>query len=113
MVCSITILGFIVSKEGNTHDPKKIEVLVKMLVPKTPQEIQVFSGMAQFYRCFIKKIAFIMALITKLLRKVEVFEWTTKCQTTWEDIKNRYIQAPIIISPNWELEFHIHIDASH
>jgi hypothetical protein len=36
MVCFGTILGFIVSKEGTTLDPKKIEALVKMLVPKTP-----------------------------------------------------------------------------
>jgi hypothetical protein len=53
-----------------------------------------------------------MAPITKLLREDEVFEWTVECQTTWEDIKNRYIQVPILISPNWELEFHVHIDAS-
>jgi hypothetical protein len=35
MVCSITILGFIVSKMGNTHDPKKMEALVKISVLKT------------------------------------------------------------------------------
>jgi len=46
MVCSKTILGFIVSKEGKTHNPKKREVLVKMQIPKTPQAIQVFNGMA-------------------------------------------------------------------
>jgi hypothetical protein len=36
MVCSKTILGFIVSKKGKTLDPKKIKALVKMPVPKTP-----------------------------------------------------------------------------
>jgi hypothetical protein len=46
MVCSGTILGFIVSKEGKTSDLKKIKVLVKMPIPKTPKEIQVFNGMA-------------------------------------------------------------------
>jgi hypothetical protein len=46
MVCSGTILGFIVSKEGKTHDPKKIEDVVKMSMPKTLQEIQVCNGMA-------------------------------------------------------------------
>jgi hypothetical protein len=46
MVCSRTILGFIISKKGKTYDPKKIEALVKMPVPKTPQVIQVFNGMA-------------------------------------------------------------------
>jgi hypothetical protein len=46
MVCSKTILGFIISKEGKTFDLKKIEASVKMLMPKTPQEIQVFNAMA-------------------------------------------------------------------
>jgi len=41
-----------------------------------------------------------MAPITKLLEKVEMFEWTVDCQITWEDIKKIYIQAPVLISPN-------------
>jgi hypothetical protein len=36
MVCFGTILGFIVSKEGKTSDPRNIEALIKMPVPKTP-----------------------------------------------------------------------------
>jgi hypothetical protein len=83
-----------------------------MLVLPTPQEIQVFDGMAQFYRCFIKKIVSIMSQIIKLLKKFEVFEWIEKCQNAWEEIKNQYAQAPILISPNWELEFHVHTSAS-
>jgi len=79
VVCFGTILGFIVSKEGKTPNPKKIEALVNMPIPKTPQDIQVFNGMENFYRCFIRNFASIMAPITKLLMKVEVFEWTTKC----------------------------------
>jgi hypothetical protein len=45
MVCSRIILGFIVSKKGKTFNPKKIEALVKMLMLKTPQDIQIFNGM--------------------------------------------------------------------
>jgi hypothetical protein len=41
-----TILGFIVFKEEKTLDPKKIKALVKMPISKTPEEIQVFNGMA-------------------------------------------------------------------
>jgi hypothetical protein len=112
MVCSGTILRFIVSKVQKILDPKKIEALVKMTIPKTPHEIQVFNGMAQFYKYFIKIFAFIMAPITKLLKKTKMFEWIIECQTAWEDIKNQYIQAPIFINPNWALEFHVHINAS-
>jgi hypothetical protein len=48
MVCCGTSLRFIVPKEGKTPDPKKIEALFKMQIPKTPQEIQVFNGMTLF-----------------------------------------------------------------
>jgi hypothetical protein len=88
MVCFGTILGFVISKKGKTPDPKKIKALVKMPMPKTPQKIQVFNRMAQFYRCSIRNFASIMAPITKLFRKVEVFEWTVECQIAWENIKN-------------------------
>jgi len=54
-----------------------------------------------------------MAPITKLFRKTKMFEWTIKCQTICEDIKNCYIQVPILINPNWELEFDVHTNASH
>jgi hypothetical protein len=70
-MCFGTILGFIVSKEGKTFNLKKIEAIIKMPIPKTPQEIQVFNGMAQFYRCFIRNFAFVMAPITKLLKKIK------------------------------------------
>ncbi len=80
--------------------------------PKNPQQIQVFNGMAQFYRCFIKKIVIIMAPITKLTKKTQSFLWTTKCQKAWELIKHKYIEASILISPNWQVEFHVHSYAS-
>jgi hypothetical protein len=33
------------------------------------------------------------------------------CQNVKEGIKNRYVQTPILISPNWELEYHVHTNA--
>ncbi len=41
--------------------------------PKNPQQIQVFNGMAQFYKCFIEKFAALMEPITKLTRKTKIF----------------------------------------
>ncbi len=79
MVFSRMILGFIVSKEGKLLNPKKIQAIIQMLVPINPQQIQAFNRMVQFYRCFIKNFAFIMAPITKLMRKTKKFLWTSKC----------------------------------
>jgi hypothetical protein len=72
-------LGFIVSKEGKLPNPKKIQAIVNMPPPKNPQQIQVFNGMAQIYRCFIKNFAVIMAPITKLTKKIETFLWIEEC----------------------------------
>jgi hypothetical protein len=58
-----------------------------MPVPTNLQQIQVFNGMAQFYKCFIKNFAFIMAPITKLMWKIETFIWTIECQEAWDQIK--------------------------
>jgi hypothetical protein len=68
--------------------------------------------MAQFYRCFIKNFATIMAPIIKLTKKTKPFFWTKECLKAWELIKQKYIEALILISPKWQLEFHVHIDAS-
>jgi len=73
------ILGFIISKEGKLLDPKKIHATVNMPPPKNAQKIQVFNGMAQFYRCFIKHFTTIMAPITKLTKKTKTFLWTKEC----------------------------------
>jgi hypothetical protein len=53
-----------------------------------------------------------MAPITKLTKKPRTFFRTKECQKAWELIKHKYIEALILMSPNWEVEFHVHIDAS-
>jgi len=67
------ILGFIVSKERKLSYPKKIQAIINMPPPKNPQQIQIFNGMAQFYKCFIKTFATTMAPIIKLTRKIDFF----------------------------------------
>ncbi len=80
-------MGFIISKEGKLPYSKKIQAIVNMPPPKNPQQIQIFNGMAQFYRFFIKTFVAIMAPITKLTRKTKIFIWTKECQKAWELIK--------------------------
>ncbi len=53
--------------------------------------------MAQFYKTFVD----VMAPITKLTKKTKIFFWTKECQKAWELIKHKYIETPILISPNW------------
>jgi hypothetical protein len=49
MVLLGTILRLSVLKEGKLLDPKKVEVIIKIFIPKNLHDIQVFNGLAQFY----------------------------------------------------------------
>ncbi len=46
------------------------------------------------------------------MRKIKEFLWTSKCHTTWELIKQKYVEAHILIFLNWDIGFHVHTDAS-
>jgi hypothetical protein len=113
MVILGMILCFIVSKEGKLLDPKKVKTIVKMPVQKNSHDIQVINNLAQFYQCFVKKIAFIMAPITIIMWKSKKFIWTQKCQDAWETTKQKYMEALILITPNWERELYVHTNASN
>jgi len=56
--------------------------------------------MAQFYKCFIKNFATIMAPITKFTQKKKNFMWIKECQKVWVFIKHEYIVALIFIPLN-------------
>jgi len=46
------------------------------------------------------------------MRKTKQFLWTLECQVTWQLIKQKYVGAPILIFLNWDVEFHVHTNAS-
>jgi hypothetical protein len=73
MVFSGLILRFIISKEGKIPNLKKVHAIVNMLIPTNPQQIQIFNGMTQFYKCFINNFAFTMGPMTKLMKKIKPF----------------------------------------
>jgi hypothetical protein len=47
-----------------------------------------------------------------LLIKDVDFVWTEQCQTSFETLKTKLSVAPIPRGPNWNIPFHISIDAS-
>jgi hypothetical protein len=48
----------------------------------------------------------------KLLEKNKAFEWTEKCQTSFEELKKRLTSAPVLILPDLTKKFDIYCDAS-
>ena len=80
----VSFLGHIVSVEGIRVDPTKIEAVVNWKPPQNVTEVRSFFGLAGYYRRFVRDFSFIASPLTKLLRKGIKFEWTDKCQNSFE-----------------------------
>ena len=48
----------------------------------------------------------------KKLKKDIKFEWTPECQESLDILKEKMVTAPILVFPDWNKEFHVHVDAS-
>ena len=48
----------------------------------------------------------------KKLKKDIKFEWTPECQESLNILKEKMVNAPILVFPDWSKEFHVHVDAS-
>ena len=83
----VSFLGHIVSKEGIRVAPKKIEMVVKWKPPRNVTEVRSFLGLAGYYRRFVKGFSMIAAPMTRLLQNNVKYEWSEKCQRSFEKLK--------------------------
>ena len=109
----VHFLGHIVSKEGISVDPAKIEAVSAWPVPKNVTEIRSFLGLAGYYRRFVEGFSRLAAPLTALIKKGRKYEWTPKCEENFQELKRRLTSAPILIIPDVDAgNFVIYSDAS-
>jgi hypothetical protein len=69
-------------------------------------------GHIGYYKKFIKGYAQITTIMENLLRKDTKFHWNDECQHSLDTLKETMVTAPILVFPDWEKTFHVHVDAS-
>ena len=72
----MVFLGHMVSNNGETVDPAKVEAVLKWPQPKNMTEIKSFLGLAGYYRRFVKGFTKIANPITTLTRREKKYNWT-------------------------------------
>ena len=77
---NVAFLGHVISAEGVSVDPQKIEVIVNWKPPTNVIEIRSFLGLAGYYQKFVEGFSKLAAPLTKLTRKEEKFVWSEECQ---------------------------------
>ena len=69
-------------------------------------------GYKGYYHKLIHGYDAITAPMERLLKKDVVFVWSLECQDNFETVKAKMASAPILFFPDWNKEFHVHVDAS-
>ena len=107
-----TLLGHVVSAQGVQVDMDKVTAILCITAPCCVREVRGFLGAVGYYRRFIEAYARIAIPLTELLKKDIEYDWTAARQAAFEELKRRLAIAPILAPPNWDLEFHVTLDAS-
>ena len=108
----IQYLGNIVSGEGITPLPEKLDSIQKMLPPRTPKEVKQFLGLIGYYRKFVPRFSDLARPLNTLTQKNIEFEWTQVCQESFELLKTSLMTKPILTYPDPNLPYVLFIDAS-
>ena len=108
----IQYLGHLVSSEGIEPLPEKLEAMEKMPAPTNPKEVRQFLGLTGYYRKFVPRYSDIAKPLTNLTKKDEPFVWTELCESTFQLLKQKLMESPILKYPDPNLPYILFTDAS-
>ncbi|KAF5785586.1 putative nucleotidyltransferase, Ribonuclease H [Helianthus annuus] len=108
----VAFLGHVVSDEGISMDPAKVEAITKWPIPTSVTEVRSFLGLAGYYRRFVEGFSTIALPLTQLLRKGVKYAWNDDREKSFQELKKRLVSAPILTLPSGTGGYQIYSDAS-
>ena len=81
--------------------------------PKNVGEVRSFHGLASFYRKFIRNFSSVCNAMTKTMRgDRKEFKWTHGADKSFETLKQKVVELPILALPDFNKVFQVECDAS-
>jgi len=116
----VPFLGHVLSEEGISVDPAKVQEVLDWKLPTSVHEIRSFLGLAGYYRRLILEFLKISKPITRLLQKDEnrllqkdeKFVWMPECEEEFHKLRTLLTSAPVLAPPDIEKPFDVFCDAS-
>ncbi|KAL0879388.1 hypothetical protein ABMA27_003149 [Loxostege sticticalis] len=90
---SIKYLGHTIDKHGLHKCQEKVNAIANTERPTNVNELRTFLGMANFYNKFIPNLASITSPMNELLKSGVNFNWTMKCEKSFQKIKKPLVIA--------------------
>jgi len=98
-VQEVEFLGFVIGEKGVSMDPSKVDSITSWPTPKSPHDVRMFLGLANFYRRFIRDFSKMAAPLTRLLKKESLmgkFIWDGSSQRAFDQLRRAFTTAPVL-----------------
>jgi hypothetical protein len=105
-------LGMVIEEGKISMDSGKLQGIKEWPAPTTVRQVRGFLGFGNFYRRFIRHFSEIAKPLNDLLKKDHKFDWTDDCQKSFEELKKRFTEEPVLMMPDQTKPFQIESDAS-
>ena len=86
----------------------RLEAIQRLQSPTTVKGCRSFAGMVNFLSMFCPELHELLKQIYDLTRKGRPFVWGKEQQDSFEEIKHRLIQSPVLHMPNPTGRFHLY-----
>jgi hypothetical protein len=94
-------------------DPEKVKAIREWPSPKSVFEVRTFHGLASFYRKFIINFSGISAQMMDTVKKRhKYFKWTEEAEKSFNILKEKITEQPILVLPDFGKTFQVRFDAS-
>ncbi|KAK3517552.1 hypothetical protein QTP70_012623 [Hemibagrus guttatus] len=113
-VTTFSFLGFVVSWEGLSMDPARVQAVKDWPQPTSLHAVQQFLGFTNFFHRFVKDFSTLASPLCALTKKSwGRFMWTSEAQEAFEALKDRLISTPVLWMPVPSAQFVVEVDASN
>ena len=109
----VQFLGHVVSRDGISTDPQKVEAIADWPQPKTVSEVRSFVGLASYYRRFVSGFAEKARPLHRLTESKCPFIWSDECQDAFCQLKVALTSTPILGYPKSCGQYTLDTDASN
>jgi hypothetical protein len=106
----IQFLGHVLSTKGIAVDPSKVKDILEWNSPTTVHQVRSFLRLAGYYRRFILDFSKIVKPIMGLLKNDTKFDWSSKCNEAFEQLKVLLTTALVLAQPDIEKPFDVYCD---
>ena len=89
-----------------------MEAVSKITIPTIIGEVRHFNGMCSYYQKFISYYSDNTKCFNDIMKKGAVFKWTKECNNALKLLKEKFMEEPVLISPQVNKDYVIHCDAS-